>query len=526
MQAHSPFAIRVSRVIPLFIVILLVTLFATRSKSQDVASRAQWSIMGQDLTNSRNQAAEQKISTANAASLQVKWQFTTGGDVSATPTVSADAVYFPDWFGNLFAVNRDTGWPIWSHNIADYNDFPGSLSRVSPAIHGGDIIIGDTKAVDRPHRGGANVMAVNRATGALRWIREVDSHPASIITGSPVVMNDVVYVGISSSEETLAVQSDYPCCSFRGSVVALNANDGTILWKTYDMPDNHGASDGYSGGAIWQPPAIDAARGLLYVGTGNNYEVPDSVKSCLASVNNTQTSCFAADDYFDSALALDLQTGKVKWSRRLQGLDVWTVACGKNPTPVSCPLPSSPDFDLSGSGPNLLPNMVGFGQKSGLYWALNPDTGDILWSRMVGPGATLGGIEWGTASDGQRIYVAITNAGHLPYPLMDGTTITWGAWSALDAATGKMVWQTADPAKGLAMGSVSVANGVLYAPSMSGNMHALDAGTGRILWTFASGGSVVDGPSIADGMVFWGSGYKKSGNGKTNNKVFAFTVPQ
>ena len=147
-----------------------------------------------------------------------------------------------------------------------------------------------------------------------------------------------------------------------------------------------------------------------------------------------------------------------------------------------------------------------------------------MWSSIVGPGATLGGIEWGTATDGQRIYVAITNSANKPYKLINGTTITWGAWSALDPATGKILWQTADPAQALDMGSLSVANGVLYAPSFSGNMHALDAATGRILFTFPSGGSVIDGPSIVNGSIYWGSGYRKIKPGMGNNRVFAFTI--
>src|SRR5262249_50434845 len=161
----------------------------------------------------------------------------------------------------------------------------------------------------------------------------------------------------------------------------LDASSGKILWKTYTVTANNGGTDGYSGNAVWQPPAIDRKRGSLYIGTGNNYDVPDSVKTCLAnSVMADQPMCFAADDYFDAALALDLETGKIKWSRRLQGFDVWTVACINNQNPVNCPVPSSPDYDLSGSGPNLLDNIVGFGQKSGIYWALSPDDGSIVWS--------------------------------------------------------------------------------------------------------------------------------------------------
>jgi polyvinyl alcohol dehydrogenase (cytochrome) len=168
-------------------------------------------------------------------------------------------------------------------------------------------------------------------------------------------------------------------------------------------------------------------------------------------------------------------------------------------------------------------DIVGFGQKSGIYWALNPGNGDIVWSTPVGPGSDLGGIEWGTATDGQAIYVAITNLNQLAYTLVpSGQKITWGSWSALDIATGKILWQTADPTVGaLDLGSVSVANSVMYAGSSSGQMYALDTMTGKILWNFASGGTVIDGPSIVDGVVYWGSGYRI---GTGNNKVYAFAL--
>jgi polyvinyl alcohol dehydrogenase (cytochrome) len=504
------------------IFISLAAAFALRSQSNERDS-AQWSAAGQDLRNTRAQPNEHRINIGNIASLKVHWTFSTGGDVSATPTVGEDAVYFPDWAGNLYAVRKDKGTQIWTHKISDYDNFAGAISRASPAVHGDDLIIGDIES-SKVHNG-ANVMAINRHTGVLRWITKVDAHQAAIITGSAVIDGDIAYVGVSSSEEGLATDPAYPCCSFRGSMVAINTNTGVIVWQTFIVPDNHGQADGYSGGAIWQAPAIDTARGTLFVGTGNNYEVPVAVKNCLAgTVGNAQSNCFAADDLFDTALALDTKTGQVKWSRRVQGVDVWTVACLQNPNPVSCPEPNSPDYDLGGSGPNLLPNLVGFGQKSGIYWAFNPDTGAILWTTMVGPGSTLGGIEWGTATDGQRIYVAITNSKHLPYPLINGPAITWGAWSALDVKTGKILWQTADPAQAIDMGSVSVANGVMFAPSFSGNMHALNGKTGEILWTFASGGSVIDGPSIANGTVYWGSGYKRISPGTPNNKVFAFSI--
>jgi len=503
-------------------ILSLVAALSAQGQSPESQS-GQWRVAGQDLGNTWSQPAEHLIGPNNVKGLSPKWVFTTGGDVSATPTVDGDAVYFPDWAGNLFAVQKDSGHLIWSHKISEYDGVDGAISRVSPAVDGNQVIIGDILNSKQVHKG-ANVISVDRETGTVQWITQVETHPAAIITGSPVVFGGVVYIGVSSSEETLALNPSYPCCSFRGSIVALDEKSGAMLWKTFDMPDNGGQPGGYSGGAIWQPPAIDPKRGTLFVGTGNNYTAPADVEACQ---NATPTAdCAAADDFFDAALAVDLKTGQIKWAKRLQGLDTWTVACLTPTGPkANCPVPTSPDFDLGGSGPNLLGNIIGFGQKSGIFWALNPDDGNIVWSTPVGPGASLGGIEWGTATDGQRIYVAIANSDHLPYTLVpSGQHITWGAWSALDVATGKILWQTADPtANTIDRGSVSVANGVMYAGSNSGQMYALDATTGNILWNFASGGTVIDGPSIVDGTLYWGSGYRNI-QGTGNNKVFAFTL--
>lgn len=510
----------------------------------DRQNGAQWPVAGQNIAGTRNQPNERVINTYNVSQLVPKWIFTTQGDVSATPTVADNAVYFPDWAGYLYALNKDTGQLIWVHQISDYDGFSTAISRVSPAVYHDALIIGDNENPAADHAG-ANLIAVDRRTGNLQWITNVESYPAAIITGSPVVFGDTVYVGVSSNEEsTLAHIPSYQCCAFRGSVVALDARTGALLWKTYDMPDNYGALDQYSGGAIWQPPAIDPQRGLLFIGTGNNYTVPASVEACQAAadaVGDTNTDCTAPDDYFDAALALDLQTGRVRWARKplnrgdgsidwdykVEPYDAWTTGCGVVP-PINCPAPKGPDYDLGGSGPNLLGNMVGFGQKSGMYWAFDPDNGKVLWSTLVAPAGpgTLGGIEWGTATDGTRIYAESADSGHVNYTLIpSGNIIDWGSWSALDAASGDVLWQTADPTSGaIDFGAVSVANGVVYAGSQAstGYMYALNAETGRILWSYASGGSIDDGPSIVDGVVYWGSGYRIGAN---NNKLYAFAIP-
>jgi polyvinyl alcohol dehydrogenase (cytochrome) len=518
-----------------------------------------WRIAGRDPDNSRNQPSERQISAANVHQLVPKWVFTTGSDVSATPTVAGNTVYFPDWAGNLYAVRADKGDLLWSRKISDYNGRAGSISRVSPAIFEDQLIIGDHTGVGWLSEGapsvghdGAHVIAVDRHSGALRWITEVDSHPAALITGSPVFHGTTVYVGVSSEEETLAVNPEYPCCTFRGSMVALDVFTGAVLWKTFTVPDNEGWTDRYSGNAIWSPPAIDPRRGSLYIGIGNNYTVPDDVLQCQEEAiesDNPNPNCAAPDNYFDTVWALDLATGAIKWARRLSGFDAWTVACLSLPPGVNCPSPHGSDFDFPGSGPNLLHvrdneqhgrdrqaehagehdrDLVGIGQKSGIYWALNPDNGEVVWSTMVGPGGTTGGIQWGTATDGTRIYVAITNSQHMTYTLANnGPTINWGSWAALDPRTGRILWQVPDPTPGaIDPGAVSVANGVLYAGSYSGAMYALDARTGDVLFTFDSGGSVIDAPSIVNGTVYWGSGYRNIAPGIGNNKVYAFALPK
>jgi polyvinyl alcohol dehydrogenase (cytochrome) len=518
-------------------VLLLVSALAAQGQ-------AKWPVSNQNLDGTRSQPAEHTITRANVNTLAAKWVFTTGNYVSATPTVYKDGVYFPDANGNVYAVNKDTGSLIWSNTIADYDGAKGATARVSPAVDtvNDQLIIGDNPdAADGGNRFnranrvnanhaklpanllGANVIAVDLSTGLLKWITKVDQTTASEITSPPVIYNGVIYVGVSSGEEGLAASDfkTYKCCIFRGSVVALDAQTGKMLWQTYTVPDNGGVQGGYSGGAVWQEPAIDPKRGSLYVGSGNNYTVPADVAACQNELPDYD--CTTPDDYFDSLLALDLKTGAVKWARKAREFDTWTVACVTEKAPnKDCKVSASPDFDFSGSGPNLLGNIVGFGEKSGIYWAVSPDTGDLVWATQVGPGSDLGGIEWGTATDGKQIYVALSDYDKIPYTLPSGKKITWGSWGALDIATGKILWQTADPTKtAYDIGSVSVANGVLYAPSYSGEVYALNTVNGRVLWSFSTGGTVIDGPSIVDGALYWGSGYDI---GTGNNKVYAFTL--
>lgn len=227
------------------------------------------------------------------------------------------------------------------------------VSRTSPALHGNKVLIGS-------HRG-AYVMAVDQHTGDLLWKTQADSHPAAIITQSPVVFGHRLYIGVSSQEEWLAGDASYVCCTFRGSLLALDVNTGTILWRTYVVPE------GYSGGAIWgSTPVVDPKRHAIYITTGNNYSAPDEVFACLEAVGGdirAAAGCLAPDDDADAIIALDMHTGAIKWGRRLQSFDVWSVACGLPlpgfPPLDTCKAPDSPDYDYGFEVSSLVGTVIG-----------------------------------------------------------------------------------------------------------------------------------------------------------------------
>ena len=403
-----------------------------------------WTSAGGNRQNTRYQASEHTLSTANVSSLTPKWVVETGGDVSATPAVDADSVYFPDWAGNLYAVDKFNGQVKWVVNIPGVTGVPGDKARATPAVTEDKVIIG----TQGPFGGGGLVLAFNKFDGTLVWSTVADSHPAAIITQSATVFDGMVYVGVSSLEEALAaLVPGYSCCSFRGSMLAIDLDTGAIVWKTYMAPD------GYSGSAVWgSSPAIDTRRGQVYIATGNNYSVPPQALECVAAAGGdpaAQAACLPADDHFDSIMALDRMTGEIRWATRAIPFDAWNVDClpffgdGSN-----CPEPAGPDYDFA-QAPALFSvktgnmgkphDLVGVGQKSGQYWTLNPDTGAVVWVTQAGPGGIAGGLQWGSAVDGRRVYTANANSNFVPWTLPGGSTTTDGIWSGLDAVTGEIL---------------------------------------------------------------------------------------
>jgi polyvinyl alcohol dehydrogenase (cytochrome) len=491
-------------------------------------TKQQWLSGGQNISDTHSNPFESQIKTQNVGSLGVKWTFGTAGDVSATPAIVNGVAYFPDWGGYLNAVSTNTGALLWKQPISAYDGIGGSVSRTSPAVNKGVVYIGD--------QNNAHLMAIKASSGKLIWITRLDNHPSAIITQSPLVYKGVVYDGVSSSEEYAASNPSYPCCTFRGSMTAVKAKTGKLLWKTSMVPDNGGLPGGYSGGAVWgSTPALDPSSDTLYITTGNNYTIPASATACQTN-GGTPAQCLDPADHIDSIVAMNASTGVIKWADGQGGFDAWTVACKSGGGP-NCPTNAGPDADF-GSGAQLLtikgtngsPELVvGAGQKSGVYWEADSATGTILWGTQVGPGGAAGGMLWGSATDGSRIYVAEADSNNLPYTPSGSTqSITWGSWAALDPVTGRVIWQTPDPNRGVDVGAVSAADGVMYAGSSSGHMYAMNAATGSILWDYPGQGSSIAGPAIVNGVIYWGNGYARLGPpiGTPSDIFYAFALPR
>ncbi len=496
-----------------------------------------WTSAGNGVSDNHYAANEYILSKYLLPYVSERWEFAAAAQVDGTPTVEGNHVYVADEAGFVYALRTATGVPIWKTSLTEITGNKMSHSRNSPGIGTTAVFVGDQAS--------GELFALRKTDGKLLWHTTIETNPDALVTSSPVVLDGRVYVGVASNEETKASTNPGFVPTFRGSVVVLDEATGEIIWKSYTVPD------GFTGGAVWESNfAIDVARNSIFVSTGNNYSVSPAVAACqAAAATPTQIeACLPSDDHIDSVMAMDLKTGAVKWSQRFTHQDTWTVSClsfaPSRATP--CPTPTGEDTDF-GAGGNLFTvtrkgksiAAIGTGQKSGAYFAMNRDTGEILWGTQVGPDGVIGGIEWGTATDGKRIYIANGNSAYVQATLYpSGQTTTGGFWSALDVNTGAILWQTptfapapipqgsarlGNPPPGTlapAEGSMSVANGVAYGEDTAGTYVALDTATGKVLRSFNSGGAAISAPAIVDGSLYWTSGY--AGDGYTNNKVYAF----
>jgi polyvinyl alcohol dehydrogenase (cytochrome) len=452
-------------------------------------SSSDWPMYGRDLAGSHYNPNEKQLTPATVSRLKPKWIFETAGDVSSQPTIVGGVIYFGSWDGKEYAVDAKTGKKIWEFDS-------GQPSRSGAAYADGVIYFADVAA---------RLFALDARTGTQIWKTRTDPHPMTIATSAPIYYNGRVYIGISSREEVvMAGDSKYECCTFRGGVAAFDAKTGEKVWRFYTVaeePKEQGIDKrgrkifGPSGVGVWSTVAIHPEEKRLYLTTGDDYTKPESMLS-------------------DAIIALDLDTGKMIWSYQATHGDVWNMNCVQNPKECG------PDYDFGtipltfkGAGGKRL---IGAGQKSGWFYALNPKDGTLVWKTQVGPGGMLGGIEFGAATDGERVYAGISN-----HPRQ-------GSVSALDGATGNILWHTMNPDGRSNFGPLTVTgtgdNRLVFAGSSGNFIRAYDAKSGKILWEFDTGGAVGGGPTVVDGVLYIGSGYQMLRIGKPNNKLYAFSI--
>ncbi len=480
-----------------------------------ITSTPAWNGWGVDTTNGRFQRAKSAgLTKADIPRLKLKWAFGFPGAtaVHGQPAIAAGRVFVGLNNGYVYSLNADTGCVYWSFQ---------ARSGVRNAISVGEtkgagsarfaVYFGDVRA---------NVYALDASTGRQLWQTKVDPHGLATVTGAPALYQGRLYVPVASREEQSGVALTYQCCTFRGSVVSLEANTGKQIWKTYTIADepkptrkNSAGTQlwGPAGGGVWDTPTIDPKQHALYVGTGNSYTQP-------------------AQRMTDAILALDLDTGKVLWVAQDTPKDAWLVCFGVFGKTDNCPEDMGPDYDF-GASPILrnLPNgrrILVAGQKGGIVWAHDPDQkGALVWKTQIPEKESLGEITFGGAADDRNAYFGVSSVGVVALQLTDGTK----RWVAPVKAAG--------PRLGIGA-ALSVAPGMVFSGGYDGILRLFSTIDGELLWQFnmvqdfktvngvaARGGSMGQaGPVVARGTFFAGSGYIFGARGTPGNVLLAFTA--
>ncbi len=479
-------------------------------------SAAPWPGWSPTVTNTKFQSAEKAgLAAADVPRLTLKWAFGFPDTTSAwsQPTVAGGRLFVGSQNGNVYALDAKTGCSLWT-----FTPKSGVRTAMTVGGNGATVYFGDT---------GANVYSLDTESGRQLWTRVVDDHPYARVTGTPTLYQNRLYVPISSLEETAASQPGYECCTFRGSLVALDASTGDIIWRTYTVPAPQSMGKnpaglalwGPSGVGVWNAPTIDAKRSLVYITTGNTYSGE-------------------AQPTADAVMALDLKTGAVKWTKQVTAGDVF----GCRPGSANCGEKAGPDFDFG--TPAMLAtlpdgrDMLVAGQKSGMAFGMDPDReGAIVWQYKAGEGSIWGGILWGAAVDRDQVYL----------PVSDIRTPKPGGLHAVSLATGERVWSQPPPPLACTPGTPTcnaallaapaLIPGVLFSGSNDGMLRAHSTKDGSIIWQFdtnrefqtlngvrATGGSIQSaGPVIAGGMLYVNAGYGDH-LGRAGNVLLAFEV--
>ncbi|OYY70302.1 PQQ-binding-like beta-propeller repeat protein [Sphingomonas sp. 28-63-12] len=460
--------------------------------------------------NRRFASAEQAgLAKAQVPALKLKWAlaYPAAQRARSQPAVGWGAIFVGSQDGTLYALDLDTGCTRWSFRASAEIRTAIIADAATKRLYFGDVL--------------ARAYAVDAMTGRLVWKAKVDVHPNATITGSPTLGGGQLFVPVSSLEVTAAANPDYACCTFRGSVIALDPATGRQHWKQTTVvaaPRAQGKTSvgtaimGPSGAPVWGSPTYDAATNRVYFGSGENYSTP-------------------ADGNSDAVFAVDATTGKRLWTTQLTKGDAWNVGCMMGNE--NCPTEKGPDLDVAAS-PLLVPigggrMMLVVGQKSGSVYGLDPANGQIGWQTVVGHGGTQGGVHFGMAAQGRVVYVPVNDMDDTRDGRVYDVKKRGAGLHAIDAATGKRLWDA--PADNVCNGrancdpgisaAVSAIPGVVFAGHLDGRFRAYDGTTGKAIWsvdttqnvtaiggvTAHGGGMSGPGATIAGGHVIVNSGY-------------------
>jgi polyvinyl alcohol dehydrogenase (cytochrome) len=486
---------------------------------------------GIDHRNTRYQPAS-SLNAENAANLELKWAYGLAHETPRSfPLVTKDTIFIGDSNHGLLALERETGCERWVYEhdgLITSAIIPGNIRRA--------------KAKDQPILVFADrfsgVYAVDAQTGQLVWHSTLQDHLVPLYSGTPLVTNDTVFVPISSLEVGLAVNPFYGCCTTSGGMAAFDINTGEKKWYLPTIEEaakvrgsHFGFVDewGPSGAPVWGAPTYDSKRNWLFFGTGQNYSHP-----------TTDTS--------DAIFAVDAASGEVQWVKQFTANDAFNAACTVSLNHPNCAQPTGPDVDFG--APTLLAHtpdgkdILLAGQKSGDVHAMNPDTGELLWSRKLGRGGIIGGVHWGLAVNESTgtVFVPINDRSAMNYP--SPGTPTPGLY-ALDIESGEPLWQFSRNSRcddeqcmyGLSS-AITATNDIVITASMDGYLEVINAADGKLLWSHDSwktyesvngvtvkGGSFdTHGPMIADDQVMVSSGYRYISNQRGGNAFLVFQV--
>ncbi len=489
---------------------------ARKTSAEAGASTVGW---GVTHANTRAYTAElSRLNRGNVGQLRLKWAFGFPDAVRARsqPLIAGERIFVGSQDGTVYALSRETGCIHW--RFFARSEVRTGIIMATEQGTGSLLLFGDYLGY---------VYAIDPENGALRWDRKVDEHPAATITGTPALHGNAVYVPVTSLEVASAARGTYPCCTFRGAVAAYDWRSGEPRWKTYSIaetPQRVGengkgvARYAPSGAGIWNTPTIDPERGVLYVGTGQNYSSPTSATS-------------------DAVLAFELETGALRWAFQTRR-DAWNTAC-ELADRTNCPEEAGDDSDMDIGAAIVLTrgndgkDYLLAGQKSGHVWALQPEGGDVVWQRKLGRGGMLGGVHFGMAATQGTLVVPINDE-----DVQLSTSATGSRWNgeqrpgvyALDVASGEPLWSW--PAQDVCDGRplcksghsapATVTDELVITGSLDGHIRIHDLRDGKLLWQHDTvrdyqtpGGGVARGGAMAggagavlqDGMLLMNSGY-------------------